>query len=524
MKLIRAPKLNLGSDFDVYTPKRTEKTELTAEGIKGTINYDYVVVPRQKGNYTLPIIKFGYFDISENRYETVETAPIDFKVEQGANAAVSSEEFVSGDIRDIHRGIYSVASGFFDVRNTTYYLLYLFGLIVFVALFAYLKRSEHFKNNISLLLRKKAKRLAYNNLKQAESLMKLNKTSEFYDELTNALQKYISNRFSIPMSEFKIEQVHDKLQEQGIAKELITEFSDVMSQCEFARFAPGDPHENMENLFRRASEIITKIENSLKYCMAKCLLFILFTFVSSSLYASTSEKALLSEKDKADSLYTKGEYRGAVGIYEELSKKVSSSDIYYNLGNCYFRLNDYSQARLSLEKAFILNPSDSDVKNNLNLVISKIKTNDAKSQSFISVFANNVCYSFTIGGWTVLALVAFIMALGLFLLYYFGWTLRIRKLAFFAFIAFFITTALSLTCAGIQDYNLKNPAEAIVLQVADVRVSPTKNADILKQLLPGTKIGLGDENAVDGWKQVSLGNGDKGWMKSSDIGIIGLYP
>ena len=44
--------------------------------------------------------------------------------------------------------------------------------------------------------------------------------------------------------------------------------------------------------------------------MAKCLLFILFTFVSSSLYASTSEAALLSEKDKADSLYTKGEYRG----------------------------------------------------------------------------------------------------------------------------------------------------------------------------------------------------------------------
>ena len=171
-----------------------------------------------------------------------------------------------------------------------------------------------------------------------------------------------------------------------------------------------------------------------------------------------------------------------------------------------------------------MNPSDSDVKNNLNLVISKIKTNDAKSQSFISVFANNVCYSFTIGGWTVLSLVAFIMALGLFLLYYFGWTLRIRKLAFFAFIAFFITTALSLTCAGIQDYNLKNPSEAIVLQVADVRVSPTKNADILKQLLPGTKIGLVDENAVDGWKQVSLGNGDKGWMKSSDIGIIGLYP
>ena len=54
------------------------------------------------------------------------------------------------------------------------------------------------------------------------------------------------------------------------------------------------------------------------------------------------------------------------------------------------------------------------------------------------------------------------MALGLFLLYYFGWTLRIRKLAFFAFIAFFITTALSLTCAGFQDYNLKNPSEAIV--------------------------------------------------------------
>lgn len=264
MKLITTPKLNLGSDFDVYTPKPTYNTKLTAEGLKGTVYYDYIVIPRHKGSYTLPSIKLGYFDISKNKYETAETAPIQFKVGQGTNTTVSDETDERNDISSIRRGAYSEKSRFFDVENAGYYLLYAIGLAILAVVFVYLKRSERFRDNISLLMQRKAKRMASTRLKKAEALMKADNAAGFYEELANALQGYASNRFNIPMSEFKAENVSERLQACGVSSELTTEFSGVMSQCEFARFAPGDPHDNMEILFRRASEVITETESSLK--------------------------------------------------------------------------------------------------------------------------------------------------------------------------------------------------------------------------------------------------------------------
>ena len=106
--------------------------------------------------------------------------------------------------------------------------------------------------------------MASERLKQADRLMKSGDTSAFYDELTNALQMYVSNRFAIPMSEFKGENLSEKLLQHGVSAELSSELSELMSQCEFARYAPGDPQENMENLFKRSSEVISKIENILK--------------------------------------------------------------------------------------------------------------------------------------------------------------------------------------------------------------------------------------------------------------------
>lgn len=265
MKLITAPKLNLGPDFDVYTPKLTDKTKLTASGIEGTIYYDYVVVPRHKGNYILPAIDFGYFDIAENNYKTVRTSPIEFKVEQGANSvSEDSSEALNGDITDIYRGVPTVPSSFFAIANGMYYITYLVVLLLFVAVFVYLKHSERFNSNAILRMQRKAKRMASERLKQADRLMKSGDTSAFYDELTNALQMYVSNRFAIPMSEFKGENLSEKLLQHGVSAELSSELSEMMSQCEFARYAPGDPQENMENLFKRSSEVISKIENILK--------------------------------------------------------------------------------------------------------------------------------------------------------------------------------------------------------------------------------------------------------------------
>lgn len=264
MKLITAPKLNLGADFEVFPAKLTDKTTLTANGMSGTMYYDYVVVPHQKGNYTLPAINLVYFSTASNSYETAATQPIAFRVEQGASMPSDDDDLLSKDINDIHRGKYATPSSFLTPTNLWYYAAYAVLLALFGIAFTILKRSEKFKNNTSLRLQHGAKRTAAKHLRKAEKLMKAGKSAEFYDEIANAITSYASHRLAIPMSEFKTDEIESTLIKRNVSQKLAAEFTDLMKQCEFARYAPGNPQENMENLYHRSANAIVGIEDSLR--------------------------------------------------------------------------------------------------------------------------------------------------------------------------------------------------------------------------------------------------------------------
>lgn len=263
MKLITAPKLRLGNDFDVFPAKLTDRTKLTSDGMSGTIYYDYVVIPHQKGSYTLPSIKLSYFDTGENAYRDASTSPIPFRVEQGLRTHAEDEDLLRKDINDISHDAYSVPSSFFSLQSTGYRLIYLAALAAFVILFILLRHTEKYNGNTALKLRKKAGKVAAKHLRKAGKLMKAGDVSAFYDEIAGALVNYASHRLSIPMSSFRTEEIAGALRSHGVDEALASEFIDVMKQCEFARYAPGDQKVNMENIYRRSSEAIIKIENAL---------------------------------------------------------------------------------------------------------------------------------------------------------------------------------------------------------------------------------------------------------------------
>lgn len=264
MKLITAPKLNLGADFEVFPPKIDDKTTLTADGMSGAINYNYVVVPHQKGNYTLPPINFVFFNTSTNTYNTATTSPITFRVEQGVTQPSADDELLRRDINDIHRGEYSTPSEFFALSSLGYYALFVALLLIFAVCFVVLRRSERFRGNTTLRLQRGARRKAVKQLRKAERLMKAGNSSAFYDELANALLSYTSHRLSISMSDFKTDELSAELQKHGVSQTLADEVVGVMKDCEFARFAPGNPQENMEELYNRAVKDIVEIEKSLR--------------------------------------------------------------------------------------------------------------------------------------------------------------------------------------------------------------------------------------------------------------------
>lgn len=223
-------------------------------------------------------------------------------------------------------------------------------------------------------------------------------------------------------------------------------------------------------------------------------------------------------------LYSEGEYRAAEGEFRAAAAGAESSDIYYNLGNCYFRLNDYPHARWAYERAVRVNPSNADAKYNLRLTIAKLKSAGVQPQSFISSWAEKIVYSHGVAGWAVLALILFTVALGGLLVFLFAGRIWMRKGAFALAAVSLLLTAVAFAAAGVQTYKAGNPSEAIVLQGGEVKQSPSANSQAVTRVTPGEKVNLTNDASggedVGAWREVALGGGQKGWLPSSSIGVI----
>ena len=253
----------------------------------------------------------------------------------------------------------------------------------------------------------------------------------------------------------------------------------------------------------------------------KQFIFITSLLLCLNIFAEKSYAASPRESyEKGCALYSKNEYRAAAKQFEEASQSIRSTDIQYNLGNCYYRLNDYPHARLAYERAVSIDPSNSDAKYNLKITVAKIKYAGAQPQSFISSYAHDFLHSNSIARWAVYSLVGFALVLMCTLLYFFGNALWLRKGAFFGGLILTFVTALSLVCAGILTVQGGEPTEAIVLQQIQIRQSPSGNSKSLLQILPGAKIKITSESSVKGWKQVSLDGGQNGWIPTAAIGLI----
>ena len=274
MKLINTPEVAFPQDFEIYDPKVDNKFSLTREGLSGHKVIEYLAIPRHAGQFTIPAIEFCYFDLKSKSYKTIKTQPYTLNVEKGEG---SSEQVVANftskedlkllgkDIRYIKTGdTHLTPKGEFFTGSTAYYLLYLVPFLLFVT-FLVIYRKQAIENaNVAKMRTKKANKVAVKRLKIAGKLMAAKKQDEFYDEVLKALWGYISDKLSIPVSQLTKDNVAEKLTNYGVSEDLIKDFISTLNECEFARYAPGDPASNMDKVYTAASEVMSKMENSIK--------------------------------------------------------------------------------------------------------------------------------------------------------------------------------------------------------------------------------------------------------------------
>lgn len=526
MKLIKQPEVKFPKDFDVYDPKVTDKTRLTTNGVEGSMIYEFLAVPRHQGKFDIPALEYIYYDTQSRQYKTLTTEGFHLDVAQGEGGESSMQDFsrqediqmLAKDIRHIKLGSVSLhEQGKYFFGSAVYWVLMALLVLLFATLFVVFRHRAISRADVVKTRGKKANKVATKRLKKASQLMHDNKPGEFYDEALRALWGYVGDKLNIAVEQLSHENISEKLTERQVDSETISQFIEALDECEFERYAPGDPKGNMSKVYEKAMTAIERIEGNMKReakhagkAMTVGLLLMLLPLGSSA-----------AEKADADSAYVKGNYQRAAAIYEELLEGGDSYQLYYNLGNCYYRMDDITHAIIAYERALMLSPGDADVRFNLQLARSKtVDKIVPESEMFFFTWYKALVNQSSVDGWARMALLTLALAIVLLLIYLFTEPVWLRKLGFFGGLLMLSATLLCNVFAWQQKQMLSERSGAIILESAvPVKSTPEPSGTDLFILHEGTKVEIVD-GSMRGWSEIRVPDGKQGWVETSQIEII----
>ena len=231
-----------------------------------------------------------------------------------------------------------------------------------------------------------------------------------------------------------------------------------------------------------------------------------------------SANAQSNKLKQANDAYIKADYTQAAKLYEEIiSNEGVAPELYYNLGNAYYKSNEIGHAILNYERALRLSPLYDDARFNLELAQQKVVDNIVQAPTFfLGRWIENLIKLLTSNQWFIVSFVVFILFLGFTFLFLFGSSRQFRKTSFYVGIAFLFLSFVSFIFAGVRKDQLENHHEAIVMQgVVVVKSSPDKSGTDLFQLHEGTKVNI--KSTLGNWNEIQLGNGNIGWVENQSI-------
>ena len=527
LKLIKQPVVDFPKDFDRYDPKVSDKTKLTANGIEGNMIYDYLVVPRNRGDYTIPAVSLTYYDTSTNSYKTIKTQPLQVKIEKGDGNKTTVDDFSDQpkDIKPIKTSDEDVVGVYTSfVGSGSYWLWLILPFVVFVAVLVVFRKRALDSANIVASKQKRATKVATKRLKTAYRLMKAGRSGEFYDEVLRALWGYVGDRMNMPVESLSRENVVEAFEARNVQKETTEKFVHALDECEFERYSPGDPAGNMNKTYESAMIAIMDIENTIKTAKKKVaapVLLALITLLFAATTATAAPAKVAITKVDADKEYAKGNYLQASKDYSDLLKVGESVELYYNLGNCYYRLGNITKSIIAYEKAHRLSPSDRDVTFNLEFVREKtIDKIERQEKNFFSAGYTMLQNLMDMDAWARLSIVAFFACLGMAMLFLLGRDEWMRKLGFYVALLSVFVFVFSTLFAWQQKHNFDARDRAVVVAPSSsVKLTPSDSSADAVVVHEGTAVQIVDRTMSD-WYSVKLDDGKEGWLKRNSLEII----
>jgi tetratricopeptide (TPR) repeat protein len=223
---------------------------------------------------------------------------------------------------------------------------------------------------------------------------------------------------------------------------------------------------------------------------------------------------------QGNDLYSKGNYSAALGHYRKIEDEgYRSAELYFNIGNCYFKLDSLAQSIVYYERAKLLNPTDEDILFNLDAANQKtVDRIDKMPVLFIIDWWQKLGASFSLQGWSFLVIICIWGALTSFAFYMLS-RYRMKKIIFFTTASILLIVGLFMyVIANSQNAHLNKEKEGIILTPSiTIKSAPASGKDLFV-LHEGTKVRILDH--TDGWVKIRLGNGNVGWLPENGIGGI----
>lgn len=274
LNLIETPVVELPADFEKYDVKTSNNFVNGASGLSGKKTFEFPFIPRSEGIFEIPPVYYSYYNIGSGEYITLKSDTLRLKVTPGEHvpqggtvvSGINKQSVVNlgSDIRYIATSSPGlVKKGSFFIGSLLFWIIIAAVFIVYFILNSLLRARAKLRGDIRRTRNKKANKIARIRLKQAQTYMKENLPAPFYEEMHKALLGYISDKLSIQFAEMQRDTIKETLEEKQAGEDNISDFMQLLDDCEMARYSMEGGVGAMEEQYNKAIETISNLENRL---------------------------------------------------------------------------------------------------------------------------------------------------------------------------------------------------------------------------------------------------------------------
>jgi hypothetical protein len=278
LDLLKPIKINFPPDLEVFDPKSVQNIKHSESGTNGTLDYEYVLIPRHAGYFRISPVVFSWFDPSQEKYKNVKSSEFTFNVDKadGTDEAYITSPLLSGNQKQGGKEVLSLSGDIRFIRLTSPGFIPIgqsvFGSVLFITAYALplffllsliILRKERIRRNADMnaVRNRKARRLAEKRLRNASLLLKSD-NNDFYDEILKAIWGYLSDKLGVNVSDLSREKIAYELQQQNLDLVILQSLWSLLDDCEMARYA-SEKGGDRQKIYDEAISLISILQEKI---------------------------------------------------------------------------------------------------------------------------------------------------------------------------------------------------------------------------------------------------------------------